>query len=307
MIQTIHDNDTYAVTTQGLTRRFGDTMALDNVELRVPEGAVYVLAGANGAGKSTAMNVLMNLVRADAGTARVLGMDTASQGPLVRAHIGYVPEHQRHRYGWLKCGQLIAHVSAYFRSWDATYADHLARVFKLRLDRDAGTLSKGEARRLQLLLALAHRPALLLLDEPTDGLDPVVRKRTLTLLAEHLADTPTTVLISTHRMYEVESLADHVGVLRDGKLVAQLSRDQLQRTVRRYRIDVPEGWQMPADLSPTMLRRSKGGREVECTLIGEEAVVIARIAQSQAQVRDVGALSFEDASLAFLSDEEEVS
>jgi ABC-type Mn2+/Zn2+ transport system ATPase subunit len=177
-----------AVATYGLTRRYRGETALDRVDHRVPEGAVYVLVGANGAGKSTTFKVLMNLERPDAGTAEVLGLDTAMRGPEVRAQVGYVPEHHGHGYRWMTCGRLLQHASAYYPAWEPTYAEHLSHALGLRLHRKVGTLSKGEARRLQLVLALAHRPRVLLLDEPTDGLDPVVRNRTLALLAEHLAD-----------------------------------------------------------------------------------------------------------------------
>lgn len=169
--------------------------------------------------------------------------------------------------------------------------------------RRAGGLSKGETRRLQLVLALAHRPALLLLDEPTDGLDPVARRRTLTLLAEHLADAPATVLVSTHHVQELETLADHVGVLREGRLVAQMPRDALQRTVRSYHAEVPEGWAMPAGLRVTALRRSSAGRDVRCTVVGEEQDVAERLHGSGARVRDVSTLALEDAALAYLEEE----
>jgi len=174
----------------------------------------------------------------------------------------------------------------------------------VRLERRIGTLSKGETRRVQFVLALAHRPALLLLDEPTDGLDPIARNRALTQLAEHLADTPTTVLISTHHIHEVESLADHVGMLSAGRLVAQMSRDELRRTVLRYRVEVPEGWQAPADLRIASTRRSRGGREMQWTLAGEERDVTARLTASGATVRDVTPLALEEAALAFLGEEE---
>ena len=104
-------------------------------------------------------------------------------------------------------------------------------------------LSKGQARRVQLLLALAHRPSILLMDEPTDGLDHVARDGMLELLAEHLADTPTTALISTHRVYEIEKLVDHVGIIRGGRLLAQMHTDALRSRLRRYSADVPEAWQ----------------------------------------------------------------
>ncbi|MFL5356407.1 ABC transporter ATP-binding protein [Archangium sp.] len=294
---------TWAVATYGLSKRYRDETALDRVDLRVPDGAVYVLVGANGAGKSTTFKVLMNLERPDAGTAEVLGLDTARRGAEVRAQVGYVPEHHGHGYRWMTCGRLLQHVSAYYPAWEPAYAEHLSHAFGLRLDRKVGTLSKGEARRLQWVLALAHRPRVLLLDEPTDGLDPVVRNRTLALLAEHLADTPTTVLVSTHHLHEVESLADHVGVMRDGRMVAQLPCDELQRTVRRYRMEVPERWQAPPELQAVGLRRSSAGRELQWTLVGEEREVTERLALAGAHVREVTPLGLEDAALAFLPEE----
>jgi len=122
-------------------------------------------------------------------------------------------------------------------------------------------------------------------------------------LAEHLADTPTTVIIATHHVTEVESLADHVGVLRDGRLVAQMTRDDLRRTIRRYRVEVPEEWQAPPELRIASLRRSRGGREAQWTLVGEEHDVTARLAAAGATVREVTPLALEEAALAFLTEE----
>jgi ABC-2 type transport system ATP-binding protein len=292
-----------AVSTHGLSRRYGAETALDGIDLRVPDGAVYVLVGPNGAGKSTTLKLLMNLERPDAGTAEVFGLDTRRDAPRVRAQVGYVPEGQDLGYRWMTCGRLLRHAEAYYPAWDAAYAEHLGRAFGLRLHRRVGTLSKGETRRLQLTLALAHRPPLLLLDEPTDGLDPLVRRRALAVLAEHLADTPTTVLISTHQVYEVETLADHVGVLRDGRLAAQMPRDELHRTVRRYRVEVPEGWEAPPGLQGVDPRRSRAGREMQWTLVGEEREVTERLALAGARVREVTPLGLEDAALAFLPEE----
>jgi ABC-2 type transport system ATP-binding protein len=295
--------ETFAVTTHGLSMRYGKQAALDAVDLRVPEGAVYALIGANGAGKSTAMKVLLNLERPHAGRAEVFGLDTASHGPEVRAQVGYIPEAHEQPYSWLTCGQLMRHVAMHYPAWDHAYATRLTEVFGIGPDRKTRTLSKGEARRLQFVLALAHRPPLLLLDEPTDGLDPVMRNRTLAELAGHLADTPTTVIIATHHVQEVESLADHVGVLSAGRLVAQMSRDELRRTVRRYRVEVPEGWQAPPELRTSSLRRSAGGREVQWSLIGEEHDIAAHLTAAGASVRDVTPLALEEAALAFISEE----
>jgi ABC-2 type transport system ATP-binding protein len=296
--------DGFAITTHALSMRYGNQTALDSVDLRVPEGAVYVLIGANGAGKSTTMKVLLNLERPDAGRAEVFGLDTGARGPEVRAQIGYMPESHEQAYGFLTSRQLIRHVAMHYPAWDHEYAARLVDLLGVRPEKKIATLSKGEGRRLQLVLALAHRPPLLLLDEPTDGLDPVVRNRTLVQLAEHLADTPTTVVIATHHIQEVESLADHVGVLSAGRLVAQKSRDELRRTVRRYRVEVPEGWQPPAELRTQGLRRSSSGRELQWTMTGEERDVISRLSAAGATVRDVTPLALEDAALAILGGEE---
>lgn len=228
---------THAVETTNLTKRYRDQIALDNVNIQVPEGSVYVLVGANGAGKSTTFKILLNLERPTSGRASVFGLDTGSSGPQARAQIGYVPEQQEAPYPWMTCAQLIQHASSYYTSWDSSYAEHLVKSLEIRMNKKSGTLSKGELRRLQLILALAHRPPLLLLDEPTEGLDIVARKQALSLLAEHLADSPTTVIISTHHVHEIDSLTDYVGVLREGKLEKQMHRDELRQHVASQRPD----------------------------------------------------------------------
>lgn len=219
------ETTTTAIATHGLTRCFGRETALVDVDLRIPRYAVFVLVGPNGAGKTTMMRLLMNLLRPTRGSTEVLEMDATRDGPRVRAQIGYVPERQDQLHRWMTCGRMLQYQARFFPMWDDVYAEYLSGVFELRLDRRIRTLSKGETRRLQLVLALAHRPPVLLLDEPTDGLDPVVRERALRLLAEHIADSPTTVLVSTHQVYQFESLADHLGVLSGGRLLAQMSRD----------------------------------------------------------------------------------
>lgn len=289
-----------AIATYGLSKRYGRETALDAIDLRVPEGAVYVLVGANGAGKSTTLKVLMNLERPSAGAAEILGFDTTRRGPEARAQVGYVPEGADPGCRWMTCAALFQHAAAYYPSWDRAYADRLSLAFSLRPHRKIGMLSKGEARRLQLVLALAHRPPVLLLDEPTDGLDPVVRSRTLSLLAEHLADTPTTILISTHQIHELESLADHLGVLRDGRLLAQLPREELPRTVGRYRVEVPLGWRPTCELEVAGVR-SGAGREAQWTLVGDQRELVDRLTLSGAFVRDVQSLALEDATLALLT------
>jgi ABC-2 type transport system ATP-binding protein len=293
-----------AVVTRGLRKRFGRETALDGVDLQVPTGAVYVLVGPNGAGKSTALGTLLDLVRPSEGTVRVFGMDPRAEGPRVRAQIGWVPERPDWAHGYLRVGRLLQHHARFYPSWDGEYAARLARAFDLRLDRPLGKLSKGQARRVHLTLALAHRPPLLMLDEPTDGLDPVMRDETLGLLAEHIAENPTMVLISTHLVHEVDGLADHVGVLRGGRLTAQTTRGELHRMLRRYRAEVPDGWQGAPGLNGAVVRRGGVGREIQWSVWGDEGEVVRHLSAAGATVRDAAPLTLEDAAVALLSQRE---
>lgn len=289
-----------AIRTEGLVKKYGRDLALEDVDLRVPEGAVYILAGPNGAGKTTLIEALQGTVRADAGTAEVFGVEVCRHGPQVRAQIGYVSARADWGHLWMSVGRMMGHHAAFYPAWDHDYAARLARTFSLPLERKFGTLSRGFARRLQLVLALAHRPPLLLLDEPTDGLDRVVRDELSGILAEHIADSPTTVLVSTHLIYEFDAFADHLGVLRDGRLVAQVSRDRLYRMLRRYRAEVPAGWTPTRLLQEGVVHRAGADRVVQWVVWGEEAEVVAQFACSGAVVRETRPLTFDDAVLALL-------
>jgi ABC-2 type transport system ATP-binding protein len=299
------DNGVFGIETRDLVKRFGADVALDRVTLQVPEGAVYVLVGPNGAGKSTIFRMLLDLARPDGGHASLLGADPRVRGAALRATTGYVPEHHTWGHPWMSVGAMLAHHATYFRTWDTEYAAQLARGFGLRSDRRVGALSKGQGRRVHLVMALAHRPRILLLDEPTDGLDPVMLDETLALLADHLASSPTTVLLSTHQVGDVDRLVDHVGVMRHGRLILQATRDVLHRSLRRYRAEVPAWWQGVPALDGSVLRRARLGREIQWSVWGEERAVVERLSDSGAVVRDVAPLTLNDAALTLLSSKSE--
>jgi ABC-2 type transport system ATP-binding protein len=281
-----------AVRTEGLAKSFGRERALDGVDLAVPEGGVYLLAGTNGAGKSTLLRTLLNIERPDRGAAFVLGLDTRLKGAEVRARAGYVPETGEGTYRWMRAGRFLALHSAFYPAWDEAYARRLVQLLEVRPDSRLGTLSKGQARRVQIVAALAHRPPLLLLDELTDGLDPLAREEVLALLAEHLADTGATAILSTHLVGEVETLVDQVGVLRSGRLVAQAPAERLLGRLRRYHVDAAEAWRAPPGLESSLLRRDSGlGRSLRLVAAGDETDVVAAIAASGARLVEVSRLS----------------
>ena len=290
-----------AIATSGLVKRFGRNEALAGLELTVPEGAIYVLVGPNGAGKTTALRTLLGLIRPDSGTAEVLGHSAVEDGPWVRARTGYLADTQGFAYPRLNVREILAHHSAYFTAWDEDYAGHLIDALEVRVDARASTLSKGEARRVQLVMALAHRPPLLLLDEPTDGLDPLARDRVFSLLAEHVASTPTTILVSTHLIHELEGLGDCLGALIGGRLTAQLRRSELEQRLHRIRAEVGEGWEMPEDLAHAVVHGRSARGELNTVFWGEADSLAQRLGESGATVRQVGHLNLEEATRALLS------
>lgn len=289
------------IETQGLEKSYDlAPPALRGLDLQVPAGAVYVLAGPNGAGKSTAIKILLDLVRADRGTARVCGMTTTAEPARVRAQIGYVPEVVETSYGWLTTREFLRHHAAFFEAWDGAYADALCRRLAVPPFERMRALSKGALRRVTLVAALAHRPPVLLLDEPTDGLDPLAREDFSALLVEHMTASPTTVLWSTHHVQEADRMADHVGVIEGGRLVLQAPRDVVATRLRRYRAQVPAGWTGAPGLNGDVLQREGAGREIAWTVWGEEREVAGRLQAAGAVLRDAAPLSLEDATLALL-------
>lgn len=303
-LPTAMPGDDFAIRTTDLSKTFGRITALSKVALQVPTGAVYLLVGPNGAGKSTTIKILLDLLRPTEGSARVLDVDPREQPAQVRANVGYVPEQLDWGYGWMKVGRLLSHHAAYFPSWDQQYAHALTRAFQLRPEQRVSTLSKGQGRRVHLLLALAHRPPVLILDEPTDGLDPVMRDDTLAVLIEHLGQSPTTVLLSTHHVSEFETLADHIGVLRNNELCAQMTVAALHSGLRRYRAEIPDGWNGREVFGSAALRRASSRTDVDWIVWGEERDVVRQFADSGAVVRDARPIPLHEATLALLNPKE---
>ncbi|HEU0012059.1 MAG TPA: ABC transporter ATP-binding protein [Longimicrobium sp.] len=289
-----------AVETRGVSKRYWQTRALAGLDLQVPAGAPYVLAGPNGSGKTTAMKILLDAVRADRGTAYVCGIETTERPALARAHVGYVPDVPAVPYPWLSVQAFLAHHGAFYTNWDAHYARGLCARLGLAPDARLRTLSKGTARRVALVAALAHRPPVLLLDEPADGLDPLAREEFCGVLAEHMAAAPTTVLWCTHHVQEADALADHLGVIREGAMVLQASRDRVHAALRRYRAQVPDGWGGAPGLNGQVLEREQRGREIAWTVWGDEYEVAGLLTAAGAEVHEAAALSLEDAAVALL-------
>src|SRR5437868_118408 len=205
-----------------LTRRFGAKTALASVSLSLRPGAVYGLVGANGAGKTTLIKHILGLLRAEGGSVRVFGLDPVADPVGVLSRIGYLSE-ENDLPEWMRVDELIRYSRAFYPGWDDAYAEELRRTFALDPAAKIKNLSKGQKARAGLLVALAYRPELLVLDEPSSGLDPIVRKDILGAVLRTIADEGRTVLFSSHLLDEVEEVADHVTMLSRGRVVLSAS------------------------------------------------------------------------------------
>ncbi len=211
----------------GLSRRFGATTALDSIDLSLPGGAVYGLVGVNGAGKTTLIRHLLGLLRAERGSVRVFGLDPVADPVGVLGRIGYLSE-ENDLPGWMRVDELLRYSRAFYPDWDDAYAEELRRAFGLDPSAGIRTLSRGQRARTGLLIALAHRPRLLVLDEPSSGLDPLVRRDILAAVLRAIADEGRTVLFSSHLLEEVEQVADHVTMISHGRIALSAPLDTIR-------------------------------------------------------------------------------
>ncbi|MFQ5550265.1 MAG: ABC transporter ATP-binding protein [Gemmatimonadales bacterium] len=217
----------------------GPSFEIRDLSLNVPVGSVYGFLGPNGAGKSTTIKLFMGLLPARSGEIRVLDYVIPDEVPRALARTGYVPE-RPHLYPQFTVREAVRYHSVFYSSWDEEWAGELVERFYLDADLKIGKLSKGETGKLLILIALAQKPELLVLDEPTDGLDPVVRRDVLTAVLDYVADTGATVFISSHLVHELERICDWVGVMDHGQLVAELPMQSFKNGIKKLRVaDAP--------------------------------------------------------------------
>ena len=217
------------ITVSELTRRFGVTTALASVSLSFSRGGVYGLVGANGAGKTTLIKHVLGLLRAESGSVRVFGLDPVAEPVAVLSRIGYLSE-ENDLPGWMRVEELIRYQRAFYAGWDDAYAEELRRAFVLDPAAKIKTLSKGQKARIGLLIALAYRPELLVLDEPSSGLDPIVRRDILGAVIRTIADEGRTVLFSSHLLEEVEQVADHLTMISQGGIVLSAPLSEIKES-----------------------------------------------------------------------------
>jgi ABC-2 type transport system ATP-binding protein len=254
------------LTLEHVTKRFGRVMALDDVSLAVPPGVVFALLGENGAGKTTAIRILLGLAEADAGSARVLGLDSRTQDLEIRQRVGYVSE-QPILYDWMTVAEIGWFAAGFYGGAYLAEYQRLVRQFHLTEGQRIKHLSKGMRAKVALTLALAHDPELLILDEPTSGLDPLVRREFLESMVDR-ASVGKTVFLSSHQINEVERVADHVAILHQGKIAIVAPLEELKSDVHELTITLHDGGQLPTEVPGEILRQQRRARQWQLLIKG---------------------------------------
>jgi ABC-2 type transport system ATP-binding protein len=222
-----------AISIKNLCFSYGRKQVLDHVNMEVKQGSVFGFLGCNGAGKTTTIQLLLGLLKARSGHCLVGGSDPQANPTTVRQTVGYMAEDQT-MYGWMTVAQIIQWSSTFYPTWDADYTQSLVTQFDLPLKAKVKTFSKGQNTRLALLLALAHKPATVILDDPTLGLDPIARKGFLRHVITLLQAEGVTVFFSSHLLYEIEPVADTIAILDKGRIIKTGDTGQLRETTRRF-------------------------------------------------------------------------
>ena len=282
-----------AVEIQDLHYRPGKGFALQGLNLHVPTGSIYGFLGPNGSGKTTTIRLVLGLLRPQRGRITVLGGDMPEDAPRILARVGYVPE-QPHLDPTLSVRETLRFQAAFYPSWDWPKAERLLGQFQLDEARLFGRLSKGQKAKLMILLALSQCGDLLVLDEPTDGLDPVVRRDILAALIEYVSQRQATVFISSHLVHELERICDWVAVMDDGRLVTEVPMQQLKNGTKRLRV---AGAPPTLGATPFVLvaRERANGNSAETWLVREwDGAMPSYFESIGASLQDVIDLDLED-------------
>ena len=220
-----------ALEIRGLEKSF-KSFALGPVDITVPRGSIYALIGPNGAGKTTTFELIFGIGAKGAGSITVLGLDHLNDEVAMKRQVAYVSPDLNFK-SWMRVKSVIRFVRSFYPTWDDEYCERLLETFELSLKQVPGTLSFGSRTKLALVLALSWRPRLLILDEPTIGLDPIAKKVAFTELLDAVKDGDRTVILSSHNLADVERFADHVGLIRHGRM---LYEGEMSTLVDRFRM-----------------------------------------------------------------------
>jgi ABC-2 type transport system ATP-binding protein len=273
-----------------LVKTFDGFRALDDLTMTVPRGAVYGLVGPNGAGKSTLLRHLTGIYRPDSGTVTVDG-EPVFENPAAKRRIAYIPDDVFY-FRSASIADMAKFYAGTCPTFDSERYEKLRKAFDLDEKQPIRRFSKGMQKQAAFWLAMSMAPDVLVLDEPVDGLDPVMRRQVWSLVMADVADRGTTVLVSSHNLRELEDVCDHVGILDHGKLLLERSLSDLQENIVKVMIALPEGQALPQDLN--ILHDQATGRMHTLILRGDADALEAYLAAAQPQYMDVVPLTLEE-------------
>ena len=269
-----------------VSKSFGKFKALDNLTMTIPQGSVYGLVGPNGAGKTTAIRHITGVYRPDAGDITMEGLPIY-ENPQVKQAIGYIPD-EIFYFSSATLKDMAKFYRGLYPRFDMALFQRLSEVFQLPMGSPIRRFSKGMQKQAAFQLTLSIRPDVLVLDEPVDGLDPVMRRQVMSLILAEVAERNTTVLISSHNLRELEDVCDHVGIMNHGKMLLERSLADMQgNTVKLQMVgDVPEGLEI--------LHQSSTGRLQTLVVRGNAREVEAQVEASEPMFYDILPLSLEE-------------
>ena len=275
---------------KNVTKTFDGFRALDDLTLTVPQGAVYGLVGPNGAGKSTIIRHRTGIYRQDAGTITIDGAPVF-ENPAVKARIAYIPDDVFY-FAQATIADMMRYYRGIYPRFDAERYEKLGAVFALDPKRPIRRLSKGMQKQAAFWLAMCMRPDVLILDEPVDGLDPVMRRQVWSLVMADVAENGTTVLVSSHNLRELEDVCDHVGIMNGGKLLLERTLSDLQDNISKVLIALPDGAPLPDGLD--IVHQSTTGRLYTLILRGNATELTNILSTAQPLFMDVVPLTLEE-------------
>jgi ABC-2 type transport system ATP-binding protein len=291
-----------AIVTESLSKSFGAQFAVSNLNLRIQPGAVYGFLGRNGAGKTTTMRMLLGLARPTKGSARVLGLDPARETELMRIleRVAFVPQ-RKQLYGWATPAELVRMNKAYFPRWSDDEAAQLAKRLEIPMKTAFKKLSIGNQSKVALLLALGQGAEVLVLDEPTAGLDPVMVDEILRTLIEDHVSQGRTIFVSSHHLGEVEQICDWVGILEEGRLLLE---SRLEEIRLEFRLVIASGEGLPVAKSTDVISATTDGRFHRYVVAREAERFAAELRGQGATILEISPLGLRELFLHLVRKEE---
>ena len=279
-----------AIETRDVVKRYR-YFALENVSLRLAEGQIMGLIGANGAGKSTTIRILLGLIHQDAGEVRVLGHRMPAEQVAAKWDIGFASEDMR-LYESMSLGWHMKFIQSIFPNWDNAYAQLLLKRFGLRPEQKVKGLSHGQRVKATLLLVLSRKPRLLILDEPTTGLDPVARHEIMRELSGVMAEEGRTILFSSHNTQDVEQISDQITFIDRGRVIDSMDKESYLDRWRRLRMEVPPGTELPH--LPGVINLHREGRLAVATANAFKPDLANAYQNAGARIRGIESMTLEE-------------